>query len=83
METKGGIKTLHMEEKDGKVVSVQVDMGVPRLTGKLPEPIVVEGRELEFVGMISRSRSKREGVRLRICRSLTRSTNGIIIRSLN
>ncbi len=51
VETKGGIKTLHMEERGGKVVSVQVDMGVPRLTSRLPEPIVVEGRELEFVGV--------------------------------
>lgn len=30
VETLGGIKTLMMEEEGGEVVSVQVDMGVPR-----------------------------------------------------
>lgn len=51
VETLGGIKTLKMKEEGGKVVSVQVDMGVPRLTSRLPERILVEQEELEFVGI--------------------------------
>lgn len=51
VETRGGIKTLKMEERDGKVVSVQVDMGVPVLTSELPERIVAGGMEQEFVGI--------------------------------
>lgn len=51
VETLGGIKILDMEEKGGKVVSVQVDMGVPALTSRLPEKILVEGREQQFVGI--------------------------------
>ncbi len=49
VETKGGIKTLDMEEKDGKIVSVRIDMGIPRLMSRLPEPILVDGREQEFI----------------------------------
>lgn len=51
VETLGGIKTLKMTEKDGKVESVQVDMGIPVLTSELPEKIVIEGKEQEFVGI--------------------------------
>ena len=51
VETLGGIKHLEMKEKDGRVVSVQVDMGVPVLPSRLPEKIVVEEKELEFVGI--------------------------------
>ena len=51
VETLGGIKTLMMEEEGGEVVSVQVDMGVPRLASQLPEKITVEQKELEFVGI--------------------------------
>lgn len=51
VETLGGIKTLNMREEGGKVVSVQVDMGIPKLNSKLPERITVEGKELEFVGI--------------------------------
>lgn len=51
VETRGGIKSLKMEERDGKVVSVQVDMGVPVLTSELPERIVAGGMEQEFVGI--------------------------------
>ena len=41
VETRGGIKTLKMEERDGKVVSVQVDMGVPVLTSDVGNPHAV------------------------------------------
>ena len=51
VETLGGIKYLDLTVKDGKVTEVTVDMGVPELTSQLPEPIVVDGQELEFVGI--------------------------------
>ena len=51
VETLGGIKKLEMTEKDGKVEAVQVDMGIPVLTSELPEKIVIEGIEQEFVGI--------------------------------
>lgn len=51
VETLGGIKELHMQVKDGRVMSVRVDMGVPELTGELPEKITVDGQELEFTGI--------------------------------
>lgn len=51
VETGAGIKTLEMEERAGKVTSVQVDMGVPVLTSELPEKITVDGKEQQFVGV--------------------------------
>lgn len=51
VETLDGIKHLDMTVKDKKVTAVRVDMGVPRLTSRLPEPIVVDGKELEFTGI--------------------------------
>lgn len=51
VETLGGIKELDMQVEDGRVVSVSVDMGVPELTGELPEKITVDGQELEFTGI--------------------------------
>lgn len=51
VETLGGTKYLDLTVKDGKVTEVTVDMGVPELTSQLPEPIVVDGQELEFVGI--------------------------------
>ena len=37
METLGGIKYLDMQVENGKVKTVKVDMGVPKLTSELPE----------------------------------------------
>lgn len=51
VETKGGIKVLDMKAKDNKVESVKVDMGIPKLISGLPEKIVVDGTEQEFVGI--------------------------------
>lgn len=51
VETPGGIKYLDMQVEDGKVTMVTVDMGVPELTSRLPEQIVVDGKELEFTGI--------------------------------
>lgn len=51
VETKGGVKYLDMQVKDGEVASVRVDMGVPELISGLPERINVGGQELEFTGI--------------------------------
>ena len=51
VETPGGIKYLDMQVEDGKVTMVKVDMGEPKLTSKLPEKILVDGRKLEFTGI--------------------------------
>lgn len=51
VETLGGIKTLDLEIKEGKAVSITVDMGEGTLTSALPEDIKVEGKDYRFVGM--------------------------------
>lgn len=51
VETLGGIKELDMKAENGQVVSVRVDMGVPKLTSQLPEKITVDGQDLEFTGI--------------------------------
>lgn len=51
VETLGGIKELHMETQEGKVVWAAVDMGVPKVTSQVPEVIWVEGKEKAFVGI--------------------------------
>lgn len=52
VETLGGIKELELETEGGKAVSITVDMGVPKVTSRtVPEPIRIEEREKEFVGI--------------------------------
>ena len=51
VETKGGIKRLELTLDGDTVTSVKVDLGVPELTSELPEKIVVDGREQEFIGI--------------------------------
>lgn len=51
VETLAGIKRLDMQVEDGKVTTVKVDMGVPRLTSELSEKITVDGKNLEFTGI--------------------------------
>lgn len=51
VETLSGIKYLDMEEKDGKITAVTVDMGEPVLTSELPESITVKGKDYEFIGI--------------------------------
>lgn len=51
VETLSGIKYLDMEEKDGKITAVTVDMGEPVLTSELPETIMVKGKNYEFIGI--------------------------------
>lgn len=51
VETLGGLKALDMETEDGKVVRASVDMGIPEVTSKVPEPITILGEEKEFVGI--------------------------------
>lgn len=51
VETKAGIKELRFAVREGKAQKVTVDMGIPEQTSRVPEPIVVEGREYAFVGV--------------------------------
>lgn len=51
VETLGGVKELDLETQDGLVKTVTVDMGIPQLTSRLPEDIVVDGRALTFTGI--------------------------------
>ena len=44
-------RSLDMQVENGKVKTVKVDMGVPKLTSELPEKIQIEGRILEFTGI--------------------------------
>lgn len=51
VETLSGVKSLKLTVEQGKVRSVTVDMGEPRLTSELPESIIVEKQAYEFVGI--------------------------------
>lgn len=51
VETLGGIKTLDLEIRDGKAVSITVDMGKGVLFSALPEDIRVDGKDYQFVGI--------------------------------
>lgn len=51
VETGDGIKHLSMTTEHGKVKLVTVDMGEPRLTSKLPEPILIDGEQYTFTGI--------------------------------
>lgn len=51
VETGAGIKHLKITEENGKAVLITVDMGVPEITGQVPEPIRIEGQDYEFVGV--------------------------------
>ena len=51
VETKAGIKHLKVTDEGGKATLITVDMGIPEVTGDVPEPIVVDGRSYEFIGI--------------------------------
>ena len=55
VETASGLRTLavHKEWEGGawKALALTVDMGEPKLTSALPEPILVADRQLEFIGV--------------------------------
>lgn len=51
VETGAGIKHLKITEKSGKAVAVTVDMGIPEVTSRVPEPITIDGKEYEFIGI--------------------------------
>lgn len=51
VETKSGIRSLDLMVSDGTVKLVTVDMGAAELTSELPEPICVDGKDYEFVGI--------------------------------
>lgn len=51
VETGAGIKHLEITAEDGKAAFVTVDMGVPEVTSRVPEPIFIDGKEYEFIGI--------------------------------
>ena len=51
VETKAGIKHLKVTDEGGKAVLITVDMGIPEVTGEVPEPITIAGRSYEFIGI--------------------------------
>lgn len=51
VETKVGIKHLKVTDEGGKAVLITVDMGIPEVTGEVPEPIMIDGRSYEFIGI--------------------------------
>lgn len=51
VETQSGLRYLDLVVEQGKVASVTVDMGEPELTSLLPEPICVDGKDYEFIGI--------------------------------
>jgi len=51
IDTNDGLKTVELTVEGGKAVLVTVDMGAPKLTSELPEPITVHGMALSFVGV--------------------------------
>ena len=51
VETKAGIKHLKVTDEGGKAVLITVDMGIPEVTGEVPEPIMIDGRSYEFIGI--------------------------------
>ena len=51
IDTNDGPKTVELTVENGKAVLVTVDMGMPKLTSELPEPITVHGMPLSFVGV--------------------------------
>lgn len=51
VETEAGIKHLKITEEKGKAVLVTVDMGEPKITSQVPEPIFMGGKKYEFVGV--------------------------------
>lgn len=51
VETGAGVKELQLLASDGKVTEVTVDMGIPKVTSEVPEPILVNEKNYEFVGI--------------------------------
>ena len=51
VETKAGIKHLKVTDEGGKASLITVDMGIPEVTGEVPEPIMIDGRSYEFIGI--------------------------------
>jgi diaminopimelate epimerase len=51
VETDAGTKHLKITEENGKAVKITVDMGIPEVTSTLPEPIVIDGKAYEFIGI--------------------------------
>lgn len=50
IETPDGVKNIALDIHEGKVSSVTVDMGIAKITSKVPEDISVHGMALKFIG---------------------------------
>lgn len=51
VDTRAGVREIDFRVESGKAVELTVDMGAPRLTSSLPEPITVCDLPLSFVGV--------------------------------
>ena len=51
IDTRSGVRSIDLMVRDGKVAEATVDMGKPVLTGELPEPLLVRGMSLSFIGV--------------------------------
>ena len=51
VDTRAGVREISFRVEGGKAVDLTVDMGAPRLTSLLPEPIRVGGMALRFIGV--------------------------------
>ena len=51
VDTRAGVREVFFRAEGGRAVELTVDMGAPRLTSLLPEPIAVCGLPLSFVGV--------------------------------
>lgn len=51
VETEAGIKHLKITAEHGKAVMITVDMGVPEFISQVPEPICIDGKDYEFIGI--------------------------------
>lgn len=51
VETGAGIKHLKITAEHGRAAWITVDMGVPEITSQVPEPISIDGKNYEFIGI--------------------------------
>jgi len=51
IDTPSGIKKISLEIQDEKVISATVNMGEAKITGEIPEEILINGKKLNFIGV--------------------------------
>ncbi len=51
IDTPSGIKKISLEIQNEKVISATVNMGEAKITGKIPEEILINGKKLNFIGV--------------------------------